>query len=59
MVGRGTSSKSAFASIWLAVALAIGIAGAAHAAEIEEILVTARAVDESVRDVPVAISAFQ
>ena len=58
MVGRGTSSKSAFASIWLAVALAIGIAGAAHAAEIEEILVTARAVDESVRDVPVAISAF-
>lgn len=58
MDGRGTSSKRALAGNWLVAALAIGITGFAAAAEIEEILVTARAVDESVRDVPVAISAF-
>ena len=38
--------------------LAVAVANSAVAAEIEEIVVTARAVDESVRDVPMAISAF-
>ena len=58
MDGRVTSSRRALAANWLVAGLAIGITGFAAAAEIEEILVTARAVDESVRDVPVAISAY-
>ena len=43
---------------WLAGAVMAGLSVFAGAAEIEEIVVTARAVDESVRDVPVAISAY-
>lgn len=55
---RRPSRTSSFARNLLASALAAGISTGALAAEIEEIVVTARAVDESVRDVPVAISAF-
>lgn len=54
---RCTRTRS-FGSTLLAVALATGSFGLVYAEGIEEIVVTARAVDESVRDVPVAISAF-
>lgn len=44
---------------WIAsiLALLICFTGSAQAAEIEEIVVTARSVEESVRDIPVAITA--
>ena len=53
-----TARKSAFAAkfLCLAVASAVG-SSAALAATIEEIIVTARATEKSVRDIPVAITA--
>ena len=55
---RRPSRMTTCAAKLLAGALAAGISACALAAEVEEIVVTARAVDESVRDVPVAISAY-
>ena len=51
-----TKSASAARFLFIAVAMAT-CAPAAFAAEIEEIIVTARATEESVREIPVAITA--
>ena len=40
------------------VLLTVFLSSAAQASEMEEIIVQARAVDESVRDIPVSVTAF-
>lgn len=54
-----SACSPAFAGKILSIALAVATAipGAVFAAEIEEIIVTARATEESVREIPVAITA--
>jgi iron complex outermembrane recepter protein len=49
------NSASAFAALLFTIV--ISVSGAVHAAQIEEIIVTARSVEESVREIPVAITA--